>query len=319
MTRRWTAALLLTFLLAQPAWGWDSFGHEVIARIAWEHMTPAARRAAVALLEQAPEDSDLRRFRPPPGSHVDADQVFFEAAATWADVVRDTSRIRRFEEYSHGSWHYIDHYFRDTPRGPVDLAEPAPGTVNVVGELRRLSTELADRNVAASRRAIDLAWVLHLVGDVHQPLHAASRVTPQLPEGDRGGNLFRLDDHHNLHGYWDTAISRQFAAGRERGASGALAGAADSVALASRRVDGAAQSIIRREPEREYAAKMEPGRFAEWADQSYVIAKTIYDTPPGRRPGPAYRHRTFAVADRQVALAGYRLAALLNRVLGDQR
>ncbi len=301
-SKRWTAALLLGLLIATPAGAWDATGHEVIARIAWERMTPRARRAALALLSQAPDDSGLLDLRARQGASADGDWLYFAAAATWPDVVRDTTKRRRFEKYAHGGWHYIDHYFRATPRGPVDLAEPAPDPVNAVSELERLSAELGDESVSASRRAVDLAWILHLVGDIHQPLHAVSRVTPALPEGDRGGNLFRLADRHNLHGYWDSGISRAYPT--------------QPGELQAHRLERAARGITARVTPADVAGELEPGDFAAWANESYGIAKTIYDTPPGREPGAAYREAAFATAERRAALAGYRLADLLNRVLG---
>src|SRR5262245_9689965 len=69
MKKRWTAALLLGVqLCAQPAYAWDAVGHQVIARIAWDNMTPRARSAAVALLSNAPADSDLRTLWPAVGT-----------------------------------------------------------------------------------------------------------------------------------------------------------------------------------------------------------------------------------------------------------
>src|SRR5256885_14208137 len=85
---------------------------------------------------------------------------------------------------------------------------------------------LADSSAADTTRAVALAWVMHLVGDIHQPLHSSSRVTPAepLPKGDEGGNTFHLDDNRNLHAYWDRILDEAVAP--EQGE--------DSIAYASR-------------------------------------------------------------------------------------
>jgi len=301
MRKRSLAVLLLCLLSARPALAWDAFGHELIARIAWMYMTPQARAAAVALLRQAPDDSDLLSLVPPDARPADPDRALFEAVATWPDVVRDRSRVERFERYAHGNWHYINHYFRETARGPVDLAQPGPDRANIVVALQHASADLGDAAAPAARRAIDLAWVLHLVGDIHQPLHAVSRVTPALPGGDEGGNLFRLA-HGNLHGYWDSLLSHQFPpAGAE---------------TPDERLARAARALVQQAPPREFAGRIAPPDFDGWALASYELAKAAYRTPEGEEPGRAYRQAAYVTADRQVALAGYRLALLLSRELG---
>src|SRR5262249_20615114 len=68
---------------------------------------------------------------------------------------------------------------------------------------------LSDASKSAPDRAIGAAWVLHIVGDVHQPLHCSARVTTQEPQGDAGGNTFKLDAaNEDLHHYWDTMIDK---------------------------------------------------------------------------------------------------------------
>jgi hypothetical protein len=306
MRKRWTAALLLGLMLAaQPAYAWDAVGHQAIAQIAWESMTPRARQAAVALLNQAPDDSDLLRLYPLEGNVANAERTLFDAAASWADVVRDRSEKARYEKYFHGPWHYIDYYFRETPRGTIDLLHPAPDSVNAVTELERMSAELDRASIPAPERAIDLAWIIHLVGDIHQPLHAESRVTAEEPKGDAGGNFFKLADDHNLHSYWDSAITREFP--EQPGES-----RADRLARI-------AEALMALHPRSEFRDRLQPGQFNAWAIESYRIAKTIYDTPQGQEPGEAYRERTFEIANRRAALAGYRLAALLNRELGGAK
>src|SRR5262249_42169966 len=136
------------------------------------------------------------------------ERVLFRRASEWADVVRNPDPPAR-HAYHHPAWHFRDFFWRPGPSGPVDLPNMPANPENVVERLEHFTTLLADAKHPASARAVALAWVLHLVGDIHQPLHCGSRVTARQPEGDQGGNLFRLGPRtDNLHAYWDTALDR---------------------------------------------------------------------------------------------------------------
>ena len=87
----------------------------------------------------------------------------------------------------------------------MDVPDIHVDAENVLERLEHFQAALKDATIPAGERAIALAWVLHLVGDVHQPLHASSRVTAKEPKGDGGGNAFKLDKaDQDLHHYWDT-------------------------------------------------------------------------------------------------------------------
>jgi len=143
------------------------------------------------------------------------------------------------------------------------------------------------------------------VGDVHQPLHCSSRVTPEdtLPRGDEGGNTFRLDDNRNLHAYWDRILSQTTAPGPGE----------DSIAYVTRlahRIEGT----------HALASLSEPAASADvlaWEGEGLHVAQTIVykGVTRGAAPPAAYEVEALKVAERRIALAGYRLAALLNRAL----
>ncbi|HEX2190350.1 MAG TPA: S1/P1 nuclease [Longimicrobiaceae bacterium] len=304
MKRRWIAATVLAGqLLAQPAYAWDEIGHEVIARIAWANLTPQARAAAAAILSHAPEDSGLRALRPAGGTLEERRRVFFVEASTWPDIVRDTTFPARVLAYHRSNWHYVNYFFEETPQGPRDRPDLRPDTVNAVERLALLDDWVVDPGRSAAQRATDLAWILHLVGDIHQPLHATARVTgtEPAPRGDLGGNRFRLDGS-NLHSYWDGAIRRSFPA---------LPGEREHA-----RVSRIADALMERHPRGALpAAELEPA-YEAWARAGFETAKAqAYDTPRGQEPSAEYRAATAATAERAAALAGYRLARLLNSVL----
>ena len=161
----------------------------LVTEIAWEHIDEETRSAAVDLLRSAPSDAGL-------ALPISAQELFVRAGY-WPDFVRDEAWPARKEAYDHPTWHYVNHFWRDGEW------LPERGTSGEL--LERLS--VLERGVESG---VDLAWLLHLVGDVHQPLHSSARVTDREPDGDRGGNDFAIDDLEapNLHAYWDTIVTR---------------------------------------------------------------------------------------------------------------
>jgi hypothetical protein len=147
----------------------------------------------------------------------------------------------------------------------------------------------------------DVVWLEHLVGDVHQPLHATSRFTKNHPDGDAGGNLVVLcakPCRDELHAYWDGLLG-------------------DGPMIEEATTFGN-QLLKRKKPAK--AAETDP---AKWVDESFALAKsTVYVTPtsddndPGQTisagPDAAYGATALGVAKSQALLAGYRLAELLN-------
>ena len=116
---------ILTSVCAIPALAWDDSGHRIIAYIAWQQMSLAARERAVQLLLNAPEDSQLNALYPappdhdyttyPPGARSKAakQRDYFMVAAYWADHVRERKYEKR-SKYHHGTWHYLDTFWRET-------------------------------------------------------------------------------------------------------------------------------------------------------------------------------------------------------------
>lgn len=200
--------LLVTLVLVpRPAWSWGCAGHEVIALLAGSLLTERARAEATRLLVANPIDPHLRRYC---NGVADA----FVDAATWADDIRD-------ERPETAPWHYVD-----LPRGAANknVRCPAEGCVTKAIETERavLHSRAPDR-----MRAEALRYLIHFVGDVHQPLHCASN-------GDKGGNCLPVrylgdepvrDSHKpkylpNLHSVWDSGlVTTLLSRPRRRGAS----------------------------------------------------------------------------------------------------
>lgn len=305
-------ALLLAFaavapmLAPRPARAWDDIGHMTVARIAWNNMTPQARAAAVAILRAAPDTTGIPQLTANPlFAGTDTDLGLFVRAASWADYIR--GRWAPGHQYAQASWHYVNIFWEQTGPGAPghDLNRARVGLA--VDTLQAFAGELAG-TTDPTRKAVMLAWILHLAGDVHQPLHASARVTPQSPDGDKGGNDFKLDDDHNLHSFWDGSVTR-FDAQWQPGERNVQDLVGD---IAAR--------IARRYPKTSFTGKLEPGQVDAWARESFTTAKTrLYPASlrQGQAPPESYLAMAKPIAERQAALAGYRLADLLNRALGS--
>ena len=307
--RLFTAALALGALLsATPARAWDEVGHKVVARIAWDHMTPQARRQAVALLMAAPADAGIRALMPQDGRPLaERERDLFVNTSVWADLIRSRSHVG--SRYAHGDWHYVNFFWEQRAPGATPVDRPdVPRAGELLNRLRHYGTSLGNASLPAAERGIDLAWTLHLVGDGHQPLHNSARITPQDTAGDRGGNLFLLAGvypFNNLHAYWDALVgfSVPWAAG---------------VRTEEDYVGSIAARTASRFPRSRF--QLRPMSFEEWSREGMRVAqRSAYPAwlDRGARAPLRYRPHAWLAAEPRVAIAGYRLADMLNRQLGS--
>ncbi len=351
-SRRLFVVPALLLATAVPAEAWNDFGHEVVASIAWLELDAETRSRVLELFRQAPDDSlmdclDLTResrrgcgrfaYRTAPVSAPGADRLLFERAAYWPDLARD------LEEYNRPAWHYIGwSWVQEEGGGHRDSGIPE-AVPNAVSQLRELALSVADSSGRADKRAIHLAWIFHLVGDVHQPLHAASRVTsrPDERQGDRGGNGFALDEwNRNLHAFWDGALDGVNRVRYRDEAYARLGGGPDSRGAApirderfwraygeardggyeadKEKVVAEARRLL--SPEEAVSGDFASGDFEAWARESNGITRASLYPPElvrGKAPPEGYAEMAYQVSLRRAAMAGYRLADLLRSLLGD--
>lgn len=294
-------------LWSTPAHAWDELGHRVVARIAWDHMTPAARQNAIRLLQAAPPNSGIAELMPATGTLEERQREWFVWAAVWADMIRD--REHAGARYAHADWHYVNFFWEQMPDGTRRDRPDVPRAGFLIDQMERIGTTLGNASLPDSAKAIDLMWALHLAGDAHQPLHNNARITAQDTAGDRGGNSFRLAGlypFNNLHAYWDGLV------GFSMPWAPADRSEADYVGSIARRI--AAQY-----PQPRMRGQIEPGQFETWSREGFRIAQRVAYTGVVRdQRAPASYHRSaWNAAEPRLALAGYRLADLLNRTLGS--
>ena len=299
---------ILTFTF--PASAWDDAGHKISAYIAWQRMSPEAREKAAKILLAAPEDSDLSVFYLQDSRSAAAKQrELFMIAATWADIVRDRKFKERYDKYHKGNWHYSDTFWQ-TVNGKTEYLKDAEEGGKAVEKLYDFEKVLRDASASDEDKAIALAWILHLGGDIHQPLHTSARVTELEPKGDQGGNLFLLTPKdaartENLHWFWDSIVGRNIPRQND---------ACDSDYLPP-----LAESFMKKYPAAKMQNRLAPGQFDEWQKQSFALNQTAVFSPDLIRyqmPSAKYKKKAFNVAEQQLALAGYRLGEMLNQIFG---
>lgn len=304
--------LATSMLLPQTALAWNSTGHELVASIAWDNLSEPARGKIVSLLLQAPKGACLRELFTTNGPDEDArKREFFILAATWPDIVRPKKNdTRPCTSFHRREWHFVDHFWSgfsgDTTNPPTNLSVPPIADINAVERLNNFRAFVVSNNSPADR-AIDLAWILHLVGDIHQPLHTSGRVTTTEKDGDGGGNAFKLEpgqDPLSLHSYWDGIVDRV----QPRKSS-------ETFPVYIKRLSGKFESDF----PKSHFSQLQPGKFDKWAGESLERAKNnAYPKSLHRKqmPSATYRAATFTIAEESIAEAGYRLANLLETLFG---
>ncbi|HEY5792308.1 MAG TPA: S1/P1 nuclease [Chthoniobacterales bacterium] len=300
-----TEAAFFTVLLAafSPLHAWDPAGHMLTTQIACGQLTPAAQaavEASIAAFDQKNQTS-----------------YTFVSAACWMDDIRGTQK-------SYAPWHYINLPF--TPD-----ADPKPGggqPPNVLWGIEYalgiLKGQTADPNIDKDQALVIL---LHLIGDCHQPLHAASR------PGDAGGNkvalanlkdpLLEIFPHYaNLHFFWDSAYRRGFTEGF------AVADYAPPFFPYNQALAGHAAALpLVREKSRELLEKYPPesldsgGAPADWVRESHQLGYDLgyQKLPGGETANPATLDAAYVEAARECARkrlvqAGARIARTLNAI-----
>lgn len=327
--------VLIAAINATPALAWWDEGHFRVAAMAYEQLTPAARTEANRLIQLNPKYQEWVAAVPAPGdgSSKDIDRYTFIRAAVWADDIKgmkeymDASKgppkdsamhpnaghnIGYEDLLIHGYWHYKDVPF-STDGSPLGEADP----VNAITQIKAFTAALpkaADQS--DNVRSYDLVWLLHLVGDVHQPLHATARFTKELrlqyqldakPDlGDVGGNETKVSPATGetiaLHAYWD---------GMFGGYSTVYGAIFDSFDLKK-------STLKLLPPDPTKAAISDPD---VWLQESFELAKQYaYAEPVLSAKHVAeltrgYETNAREVSEAQISLAAARLANLINKAL----
>lgn len=226
---RQSALLWLALLAGMPALAWDATGHRLSAYVVWESLSLERRAELITLLEAHPRyQQDFVEQMPLTvmvGSEEEKLRWTLGQAAVWPDLVRGLDEEERIR-HDRPQWHYIDGAWLRGPGLQGNLyvgVDPRPDIAggratadsderDIDNVLLALDYNLARFNDPAQTpavRAVALCWLLHLTGDIHQPLHSGALLSNSLfPNGDRGGNGIPTRNG-NLHSEWDEALRNQ--------------------------------------------------------------------------------------------------------------
>jgi len=304
--RIWVAIVMAGFAPTLSAW--NETGHRIIAAIAYDHLTTQARARVDGLLRRHPDYESIF-VKDAPADAAGRARAAFLVASYWPDAIRNDARFydesrgdvrptalqAGFPDMGrHGAWHYVDFNFSEDGTVIPPLDSP-----NALGELGRWIGVVGTNNALA---VYSLPWLIHVAGDVHNPLHTVSRYSRALPKGDRGGNDVWVRPQGssagvNLHSYWD-------------GLGGSDARPAYVDRMAAEVAKQSAGVVADAHPE-------------TWVVEAFYYARSVayrFGQGSGSKEQPitltrAYEASAKALVRERLSTAGMRLAAVLNGAL----
>jgi hypothetical protein len=314
MRKLFPIAAAFWLFAASPIQAWWDGGHMTVAYIAYQNLTPETRTRVDSLLKLNPMYATWTKGVAKQKKGLAA----FVHAATWADCIKqatcapgytsdggdnppghptDAQNIGYKDMLMHKYWHFVD-----LPYSAGAPGEP-PKVPNAQTEILLMTTAIGTAE-SDNIKSYDVVWLEHMVGDVHQPLHATGRFTKNSPHGDAGGNFVKFcvsPCRDGLHSFWDSQLG-------------------DSPTLAQVTKTGNGLLAAGKPAGADNASPV------SWINDSFELAKTVVYVPPisddndpavkiSPRPDAAYKAKALEVSRSQVTLAGYRLAALLNNNL----
>lgn len=285
---------LLSFLFllyfSQPAFAWNAAGHRLVSAVAWEVLTPETRIRVSEILARHPDHERwLRRGR----DESNPGRTAFLEASTWADDIRQDQRFYDPPQEATPTlpgypsmlrqrhWHYVErHTQTGTRSGKGALDVQLEKLINQPGELNNTTQE-----------SYTLVWIIHLVGDAHQPLHCAG-------QDDHGGNEFTIENPFNnrkpftnLHQYWDDLPGPPW--------------------LRGSRLDSQASQWLKQAPRPKLLSPK------DWVEESYQIARaSAYPEVAGSLlpiVTPEFHEAAQRITRDRLVAAGLRLGWLLEK------
>jgi hypothetical protein len=263
----------------------------VIAAEAYKELPPESKAKVTSILELHPNYAEWKSTYEERVKLLDLGLYCFMRASTWPDEIR-----RKNNQYDHPHWHYVDYPLKP-PNFPMESA-PTPND-DVLYGVNYCEKVLSDSKSTPEERAVYLSYLIHLVGDMHQPLHCASLFTSEYPKGDKGGNDFYVmagTKGIKLHAFWDQLL------GTSRNMQTHVNYATE----------------IESSHPRSKLAELKAKTPKEWSlegrllaiDKAYLKGELKGSTEAANAPAlpEGYTKEAKVVAEKQAALAGYRLA-----------
>ena len=300
---------LLVFFVAlffnRPTQAWWDAGHLVTAVIAYKNLNKKAKSKVDGLVKYLERDYPYTNN--------------FAALATWPDDLKSEG------VYAYSSWHYTNIAYN-----PFNVSIPKPPEVDVLWAIDQAKGILASSRSREVEKARQLAFLIHFVGDIHQPLHSTSYFNNDLPAGNIGGNAFPISSFgrwKNLHACWDDACgyTSDYNDINPYGTPKKPLSKEDM-----KRLEDFAKTIMKANPKKDIIGiDLMDQDF--WALESHKLAieygykgvLSIDETgrknyiQPNDPVSEYYLEQGQKIAQRRLAMGGYRLAAILNEIFGS--
>lgn len=257
---KYVSIIILFTSMSLTGYCWGLLGHRIIGQVAESYLTPKAKAAVLKIL----------------GAESMA------MASNWPDFIKSDTAYNYLSP-----WHYVN-IKQGLKWEEVRTFLESDTNVNAYNRIKFLAKELKSNNLSVETKKMYLRILIHLVGDIHQPLHVGR------PE-DRGGNSIKVlwfSTPYNLHQVWDNVlINFQQLSYTE---------------YAAAVNNGGAKKIKAWQNE----------SIAQWFYQSYKIAEVIYGDikEPDQKLDYQYNFKYLSVVDEQLLKGGVRLAGLLNNI-----
>ncbi len=279
MMRQLRFILLGLALVLSPlgaAWAWGATGHYVIAAIAYDQLKPAAKK-------------EVNKYSKVYSRSRDAEYRFM-MMSSWAD------RIKQQGIETYNQWHFMPYpYMKDGIKNKRYPRETLMWAMRY--NQHQWRTQKSFR-----LRAKALAFIVHLFGDAHQPLHCVNLFDNQFPRGDKGGLRYTIKSRYgdNLHEFWDNGAGLLKINKRNR-------------SRYVKKIEQLAKQLQHQYPFKKMHKQASEQNPKRWTRDSYALAvKDAYSTPYNSKVSAHYIKMSQKIVRKQLVLAGYRLAYWLN-------
>lgn len=253
---------LLSFLLLIPRINshengkWGQNGHRIVGDVAADYLNPEARR-------------EVDRILGPTSMAI---------ASTWMDKIKSDPAY----DHTH-DWHWVT-----IPDGMTYKETEKNPNGDLISRLRIIIDKLKNGNLSPKEEKENLKMLIHLMGDIHQPLHVGTGK-------DRGGNDTKVEwfySNSNLHRVWDSEM------------------------IDDTKLSYTEFSTAINHPTKDQVANWQDSNILDWVDEAMELRDQVYNLPEDHQIGYEYQYKNRDLLDRQLLKAGVRLAGVLNNIYG---
>ncbi len=302
MRRTFLSVIAMAACCPCVANAWNALGHKVVCAIAWREIDSETQKSIVDTLKRHPRFAEDFISKMPA---IDpADEWIFQQSGAWPDIARGIRGPDR-EKFDRPIWHYINYpvTLDGFPEPKLNLASNPADNKSIawnIAQATEFCLEVTRSKDPPAQKALAYSWLMHLVADMHQPMHSTALFCERFPKGDRGGNSIKTRQGRNLHSLWDNLLGR------------------------SHEPNDVLRELAQLEQRRELWNVDTSENISGWIAESHELAKSFAYTPevleavgqpgeliPVNLPTP-YLKEAGGIAQGRIVAAGLRLARLLG-------